>query len=173
MLSTFLLFLLVATVPSKQALDPCSLLTSADVQAVQGEPVKHTQPGLVPSGGMMLSQCLFQTETASKSVTVAIAMPNSSNAMAVSPRDFWRRQFHSSGREKSAGKDAHEREEENQARPISGLGQEAYWIGNPMVGALYVLHGNKFLRISIGGVRDESARIEKSKALARAALKRM
>jgi len=67
-----------------------------------------------------------------------------------------------------------DREEElRKPRPIDGLGEEAYWVGNPISGALYVLKGNSFLRISVGGVREESARIEKSKALARAALKRL
>jgi len=32
---------------------------------------------------------------------------------------------------------------------------------------------HSFIRISVGGVRDESARIEKSVALARAVLKRL
>jgi len=31
----------------------------------------------------------------------------------------------------------------------------------------YVLRGNTFLRISVGGIRDEAERIEKSQALAR------
>ena len=42
-----------------------------------------------------------------------------------------------------------------------------------MVGALYVLKGDTFLRISVGGVREEPARIQKSVALARLALKRL
>jgi hypothetical protein len=46
-------------------------------------------------------------------------------------------------------------------------------VGNSISGALYVLKGNSFLRISVGGVREESARMEKSKALAHAALKRL
>ncbi len=67
-----------------------------------------------------------------------------------------------------------EREEElRKPRPIDGLGEEAYWVGNSISGALYVLNGNSFLRISVGGVRGESARMEKSKALAHAALKRL
>jgi hypothetical protein len=53
------------------------------------------------------------------------------------------------------------------------VGEEAYWVGGPVVGALYILRGDTFLRISVGGVREESRRIEKSIALARAALKRM
>jgi len=67
-----------------------------------------------------------------------------------------------------------EREEElRKARAINGIGDEAYWVGNPLTGALYVLRGNSFLRVSVGGVREEAARIEKSKALAQAALKRL
>jgi len=42
-----------------------------------------------------------------------------------------------------------------------------------MTGALYVLKGDTFLRISVGGVREESARIGKSVALARLVLKRL
>jgi len=56
---------------------------------------------------------------------------------------------------------------------IKGVGEQAYWVGSPMVGALYVLKGNTFLRISVGGVREEAARIQKSVALARLALKRL
>jgi hypothetical protein len=54
---------------------------------------------------------------------------------------------------------------------IAGLGEEAYWVGTSITGALYVLQGRKFLRISVGGVHEESARIEKTRVLARAAMK--
>jgi hypothetical protein len=46
-------------------------------------------------------------------------------------------------------------------------------VGTPITGALYVLHGDKFVRISVGGVGEESVRIEKSKAPARAIVKRL
>jgi hypothetical protein len=49
----------------------------------------------------------------------------------------------------------------------------AYWVGTPITGALYVLQGDNFVRISVGGVGEESARIERSKVLARAAVKRL
>ena len=68
-----------------------------------------------------------------------------------------------------------EREAEGDSKPraIGGVGEEVYWAGNQIAGALYVLRGNTFLRISVGGIRDERERIEKSKALALAVLKRM
>jgi len=167
--------------PAKQSkIDPCSLLTSADVAAVQGEPVQQTKPSNQPGMGLLMLQCLFRTTTPTKSVSLAVAAPS-----AMSPRAFWRKQFHTgheAAKEKDSAKIAKksvvehkEQEEEESMRPraIAGLGEEAYWVGGPIAGALYVLKGNTFLRISVGGIREEPARIEKSKALAHIALKRM
>lgn len=50
-----------------------------------------------------------------------------------------------------------------------GFGRQAFCgttAEHKSAGALYVLKGNSFLRISVGGVREESAQIEKSVALA-------
>jgi hypothetical protein len=171
--------------PSKSAKQPqadaCALLTSADVQAVQGDAFQETKPSAQPGTELVMSQCIFRTANPSKSVSVAIASPGS-----VSPRAFWKKQFHSAKstsdeQEKAekkpiAGSKKQEREEEEEStrpRPIKGVGEEAYWVGGPMVGALYVLKGNTFVRVSVGGVREESARIEKSVALARLALKHL
>jgi hypothetical protein len=158
--------------------DACAVLTSADVQAVQGDAVQETKPSTQPAGDLLMSQCIFRTASPSKSVSVAIA-----SAGSVSPRAFWQKQFHSAKseseereKEKPAakGKPARQEEDEStQPRTIKGVGEQAYWVGSPMVGALYVLKGNTFLRISVGGIREEAARIEKSVALARLALKRM
>jgi len=46
-------------------------------------------------------------------------------------------------------------------------------VGTPVTGALYVLQGNNFARISVGCVGEESVRIEKSRVLARAVVKRL
>lgn len=167
--------------PAKQSrIDPCSLLTSAEIAAVQGEPVQQAKPSDQPGTGLLMLQCLFRTTTPTKSVSLAVAAPS-----AMSPRAFWRKQFHpgqDTAKEKDPAKaekksvaESKEREEEEGTRPraIAGLGEEAYWVGGPIAGALYVLKGNTFLRISVGGIREESARIEKSKALARLALKRI
>lgn len=159
--------------------DACAMLTRADVQKIQGDAVQETKPSTPPAGGLIMSQCLFRTANPSKSVSVAMALPGST-----SPRAFWHKQFPST---KPSAEDAEEKnratgskhekkeEEEESTRPrtIQGIGEQAYWVGSPMTGALYVLKGDTFLRISVGGVREESARIEKSIALARLALKRL
>ena len=169
-----------ASQPKQSSIDPCSLLKSKEIAAVQGEPVQEAKPNEQPGSGLIMLQCLFRTTTPSRSVSLAIAAPS-----AVSPRAFWRKQFHageaaakqgnSAGAEKKSVAERGEREENESTRPrpIAGLGEEAYWVGGPIAGALYVLKGNTFLRISVGGIREESARIEKSRALARIALKHM
>ena len=162
-----------------KAADPCKLLTRSDIQTVQGDAVQETKPSTPPFGGLVLSQCVFRTANPSKSVSVAIA-----SAGSASPRAFWQKQFHSGHPESEEkekenpeagrkGEKEREEEEGTQPRAIQGVGEQAYWVGSPMVGALYVLKGDTFLRISVGGIREESVRIEKSKALARIAIKRM
>lgn len=152
--------------PAKQSrIDPCSLLTSTDIAAIQGEPVQQTKPSDQPGTGLLMLQCLFRTTTPTKSVSLTVAAPS-----AMSPRAFWRKQFHPG---QDAAKEKEKEEESTRPRVIAGLGEEAYWVGGPIAGALYVLKGNTFLRISVGGIREEPARIEKSKALARIAIKRM
>jgi hypothetical protein len=66
-----------------------------------------------------------------------------------------------------------EADEAGKPRLIPALGEEAYWVGSPISGALYVLQGDLFLRISVGGVPKESTRIDKSKSLATAILRRL
>jgi hypothetical protein len=56
-------------------------------------------------------------------------------------------------------------------RRIVGLGEEAYWTGNPVSAALYVLKKDTIIRISIGGPEDEDAKIKKAKTLAQKILK--
>lgn len=165
--------------PARERIDVCMLLSSAEIEAVQKEAVTEKGASTQPSGGMLMSQCVFHTATFAKSVHVALAAPERAGKSGLAPREFWQRQFHPTAvkeEETSVArkKSEQEREEEaNEARPITGLGEEAYWVGNPVAGALYVLQGEVFLRISVGGVGEESARIEKTKILARAAAKRL
>lgn len=53
---------------------------------------------------------------------------------------------------------------------IEGVGEESYWLGNPMGGILYVLKNDRMLRISFGGPGNADDKLTKSKALAQKAL---
>jgi len=167
-----------AQVPGKT--DVCAMLSSAEIQAVQGEGVEESKSSPQSSEGLAMSECLFRTTTPAKSVSLALAVPGKQN-----PRDFWRKHFHAEDASKTEkpGKPAKARpqnekkhareEEETRPRPITGVGDEAFWMGSPISGALYVLRGNSFIRVSVGGVREESTRIKKTVALAQLALKRI
>jgi hypothetical protein len=171
---------------SAKKVDVCALLTSAEIDAVQGEPVKETKPSVQPSGSFLMSQCFFRAASFDKSVSLVLFTADPAKPSAPGPREYWQEQFHprepavkekdepAAGQAKAPKETEEDRERElRKPRPVAGLGEEAYWVGNPITGAFYVLQGDTFLRISVGGVREEPARIEKSKALARAALKRL
>ena len=168
---------------SAKKIDVCALLTSAEMEAVQGEPVKETKRSVQQSGSFLMSQCFFRTATFTKSVSLALAVPDSAKPSAFTPREFWGKQFHhppepEEDEKPVAGKAPKKSEPEDEKevgkpRGIAGLGEEDYWVGNPISGALYVLKGDAFLRISVGGEKDESVRIKKTRTLAQKALERL
>jgi len=160
----------------------CALLTPAEIEAIQGERVEETKPAVQPGGGSFATQCLFRTPTLSKSVSLSLTASDPLHPVALTARQLWQKQFHSleveSDEESAEGKSVKklepERERESRKpRPVRGLGEEAYWVASPVASALYVLKGEMFLRISVGSAGQETERMEKSKALARAALKRL
>src|SRR2546430_4739989 len=53
----------------------CALPICAEIESVQGEPVKETKPSVQPNGGMRMSECVFRTATFAKSVTLAFVAP--------------------------------------------------------------------------------------------------
>ncbi len=190
-----------AALPSPQAslaaavtvkgLDACALLTSKELQAVQGEAIKETEPSTRTDGGFVISQCFYRLPTFANSISLLVAQKGDSVG-ARDPKEFWQETFHRSeneegsqqdtdkGRNNVVGRDgstdqAQEREEEKAAPPqkISGLGDDAYWTGNRVGGALYALKGNTYIRVSVGGPGDQAVKIRKAKALAQIALKRL
>lgn len=168
---------------TKGTVDACALLTAAEIEAIQGERVEETKPSVQPGGGLFATQCLFRTPTLSKSVSLSLTASDPLHPVALTARQLWQKQFHSleveSDEESFEGKSVAkklepERERESRKpRPVRGLGEEAYWVASPVAAALYVLKGEMFLRVSVGSAGQESERMEKSKALARTALRRL
>jgi len=182
-------------------LDACSLLTGAEIAGLLGEPLDTLHPSVSSAGNLKISHCLFVTRNFAKSASLDVAMPASGDSSGRSLRTFWRNQFHSQQKDKQerlpashkipaqlafspsrdiqdvdAADNQSESEEESEsgkARAIPALGEEAYWVGSRVAGALYVLQGNRFLRISVGGIPNETTRIAKSKTIASAVLPRL
>ena len=148
-------------------LDPCALLTSTEIQVVQGQAPAQSIATEQPSGTFRFTQCYFRTPEFSRSVSVAVGLPLANDDKRFGPRQYWQQQFQKQvktvpGRKKKAP-----------PMPIAGLGYEAYWVGDPVSGALYVLKEAMFLRVSVGGPGDQAEKIKRAKVLASHALKRL
>lgn len=81
-----------------------------------------------------------------------------------------------SGQVREGGHKEKEKEgEEEESRPqrVAGLGEEAYWSGNQITGALSVLGRNAVVRISVGGPEGQDEKLKKASALARKLLKQL
>jgi hypothetical protein len=157
--------------------DACSLLTAEEVQAVQSDSLKETKPSRYTSGGMLVSQCFFATRTSANSVTLLLASPAVSPGD--SPRDVWRKRFEAEemGGDRSPTGKSSEKNRDRESKPLAqrveGLGEQAYWTPNAVGGALYVLQGNRFIRVSVGGVADQRLRLARCKTLALAVLRHL
>ena len=146
----------------------CALLTKEETAAVQGEPFKETKASQKSSGGLAISQCYFELPTTVNSIVLTVTQ-KAQGADARDPKQNWQELFH---RDKSSEK-KEEGKEEHGPEKIEGLGDEAFWTGSRVGGALYVLKGNSFIRISVGGGAGRAEKIEKSKTLAESILKRL
>jgi hypothetical protein len=173
--------------------DVCPLITKEEIEAVVGSPVKDTKSSESSSNGLITAQCFYTAAEFAKSVSLVVTQGDPSSATKRSAAKFWEETFgrynknEKDGEKESAGdkekkeslkNQAREAGEEKEAVPpkkISGIGDEAFWSGNRVGGALYVLDRGKnvFIRLSIGGADNEETRIEKSKKLAQKAIDRL
>jgi hypothetical protein len=145
--------------------DACTLLTKEEIQAVQGEIFKNTKPSQKVAAGLTVSQCYFELPTAANSVVLTVTRKAEGGRDA---SQSWQDIFHSERRSERK-----EEGEEKEPQKIDGLGEEAFWTGTRVGGALFVLKGNCYIRISVGGAGDQAKKIEKSKTLAESVLKRL
>jgi hypothetical protein len=89
----------------KPRVDACALLTSKEIESVQGEAVKETKLTGQSTGGFSVSQCFFTLPTFTNSVSLLVAQKGE-GAGANDPKDFWRDTFH----EAKAGKNDKDRD---------------------------------------------------------------
>jgi len=159
----------VANEPAGDGSFACTLLTKEEIQAAQGEPFKDTKASLKKSAGLNFSQYYFELPTTVNSVVLTVTQ-RADGPDARDPKQNWQETFH---RDKSAEKGKEKEKEGGEPEKIEGLGDEAFWTGSRVGGALYVLKGNSFIRISLGGGGSREEKVEKSKTLAHSVLKRL
>lgn len=158
----------------KSAVDPCGLLTRAEVARVAGAPVVETKTTRRAAGEIEVSDCFYRTERFDRSVSVEIA--RSAKAAKQSIRERWTASFEAEKEREEDGGHAEEANGKEKAPPprrVEGVGDEAFWLGNPASGVLYVLKGDAYLRVSVGGAGDDAVKQRQATELARRALARM
>ena len=165
-------FLLLAPVAfagtvAKSPTGACSLIPSATILQLFGETVSNAKPVPQTSGNLIHSQCFYSLPTFINSISLSVTAPKNHGDAA---RELWEHLFHGEGGDNDHDADkSEEREEGAKAVPVPRLGDEAYWV-HSFVGNLYVLKGDVFLRISIGGKLTDEERQKRAKALALAVL---
>jgi hypothetical protein len=183
---TVLLVLLAGTSPPgapAAGSGACRLLTTGEIAAVAGGRVTEMKPTSRTTGTLAISDCFYRSEPFTSSVSVELTRNAGGSRGKI--RDHWKAIFYgdqegereeeeearaqgSRGEENPKG-----REKESPPQPVEGLGDEAFWLANPASGVLYVLKGDAYLRVSVGGAGEESAKRRKASELARKALARL
>ena len=153
-----------APVAPMEAIDSCTLLTSEEIQAVQGEALSSTKPTTHQVQGLAMYDCFFTLPTFTNSISLSITQ-SGPGADARDARQAWR--------ETVAAATAKANAKVEPPKKIEGIGEEAFWTGDERIGALYVLQGPRYLRVSVGGPANQGSKIEKSRALAEVALKKL
>ncbi len=157
----------VSSKPSspKAGNDACALITNSEISAVQGQAVQETKASSRVAGTFVMSQCFYQLPTFHNSISLEVTRRDPANAAKYGPKDRWQELFHA--------KDKPKKKDSGKPLKVAGVGDEAFWVGDRVSGALYVLKANTYLRISIGGPHEQTVRVKRSKTLAQKALARL
>jgi hypothetical protein len=152
--------------------DACALIERSEIASVQGAQVQSTTPSTQANGALAISQCYYTVTSVdgSKNLSVHLqvikADPKNPNAV----KEYWERAF---GDKEDKGEKEKEEKESGPPQPVRDVGEEAFWIGNARIGALYALKKGKLVRVSVGGPDDPKTRLEKSKKLVANVLRRL
>ncbi len=168
----------------------CSFLTNEEIQKVQGAPVKETKGNGTADGHLQVLQCYYAAEPSNRSVSLMVTQNDPKGTDARAAKESWENTFGrydedknkeregekekaESLREQKSGRGEEEEEGKAPMKKIEGVGEEAFWSGSRVGGALYVLKNGAYIRISIGGPDQEEEKIKKTKALAAEAIARL
>ena len=155
--------------------DACSLISKEEIESVQAcasEGDEEQRTLRRTSSGS--AQCFYTAAEFSKSVNLALVQSDPNQQTKRSPKDFWKEKFDPYQNEEPKTKSwRREGRKSTAPKKIDGLGDDAYWVSNRFGGMLYVLKGDAFVSIGLGGTDDEDTKLQKSKALAAKALQRL
>ncbi|HKR63307.1 MAG TPA: subclass B3 metallo-beta-lactamase [Thermoanaerobaculia bacterium] len=140
----------------------CGLLTRDDIRAVQGADFSSATESVRNGGNLTLEQCYYAMPVSSDSINVEVASEGP-------VRELWRQRMSANRRDREEEEREGKVEEKERVR---GVGEEAWWVRG-RAGALYVLSGERWVKISIGGSATEKEKITRAKRLAKLVLSRL
>jgi hypothetical protein len=172
------------------ALDACALLTHEEVAGVQEDEVVEATPSRQVSAELEATRCYYRTADFARSVSLEVTRRDPSLGDGPGARERWRSLFAGAGDDEAGEGEpvrrsrrhhpsgeiavpAETHDERSEAVAVVGLGDEAYWVGTAVYGALYALQGDAYLRLSLGGPGDLESKLERARRLAAAALPRL
>ncbi len=134
-----------------------------------GEATKETKTERQATGGFVISHCYYALPTPSNSIVLRLIQAGSGEDRR-SPRQVWEETF-----AKDLDRAMEEQGEEGVAPPVEvpNVGDRAFWLGGPKMGGLYVLKGDRYFRLGVGGAPSQSEKIEKAKILAQSILSKL
>jgi hypothetical protein len=141
------------------ARDACDLLTTEEIGSLQAVGITKRKASGETRGAVRIDQCFFTAADFTRSVSLTRITGDAAG--------YWRRTFGPAGAAASPSR------KKDPPRAVAGVGREAFWTSDARTGALYVLDEDVVLRISVGGVPDETERLRRTQALARAAIRRL
>ena len=142
--------------------------------------MKETKRSGAAEKGFNISQCFFTLPTFNNSISLVVTQKGDGAGAAIrksfgkrlstrrrkaKERGNATRSQRKSARKKRRAIKTREEEEEEAAhhKRFAGVGDEAFWTGSRVGGALYVLKGSTYLRVSVGGAGGQQSKINKSK----------
>lgn len=176
--------LLTALAPAVMATPPaappgpsaCDLFEPAATSTLLGAPVQSSAGHRI-GDGLEISTCYLRVQGSSRSAYVEL---RGSGADARASR-HWAELFHASAEREDESPRKGRRfrgdapaepalEPAVEALPVERLGDEAFFVGTAVYGALYVLQGDRYLRLSVGGAGALEDKLDLARSLAAQAL---
>ena len=143
---------LAATTGPADSVDVCALYTREEVAALSGDVVRAPRPSNYKMNMVTSSSCWYRTKTHSWSVKINVERGRDQEGI----KELI-----------SSLKGVVSQTTSNAAKPVSGIGDEAYWgqIG-PTNGSLHVVVGTDFLTVQTWGKAPGAGTLEKTKEVA-------
>jgi hypothetical protein len=181
LLLTIALLCLIASASAASQPTACDVLTKTDVAAAQGQEFFEARLSAATTGPLAVSQCFYRLPAFEKSVSVTLLRAGKAGDRS-SVLDYWKTHYGASVMAKNEDRDddresvKDDRESEDHhanAVRMAGLGDDAVWSATPLGSTLHVLRSGTIVRISVGGSAPLDQKLEASRLLAAAILRRL